>query len=255
METTSWKLGIVMPACDAAATIRPTLERIPVGQLEDAGIDFRVYVVDDGSTDDTVPRAEAARPGLGDRLEILRHEANRGYGAAQKTGLGASLRAGAAGHVILHSDGQYAPEEINDVVAPIRSGHADVAIGSKFAKGSVLAQGMPFMRVVGIRFFDWLENRIFGLRNLEFHSGYMAYSTHALRSIDYADLTDRYHFDGEMVLCAAKTGLAIHKAPISTRYHTGTSLKVLPYILEIAGVLRKYAAKGYAFQAKARHGS
>ena len=167
-------------------------------------------------------------------VSLLEHQKNRGYGAAQKTGLQMSLADANDYHVILHADGQYAPEELPDVLAPLLSGSADVVIGSKFLKGHVLRQGMPFFRMVGIRLIDRLENLVYGMKGLEFHSGYMAYSAAALRCVPFLSLTDGFHFDGEMVVVAARAGLRIQRVPISTCYGDSvSSLKVLPYLGEV----------------------
>ena len=182
-------------------------------------------------------------------MTLLTHPQNRGYGAAQKTGLAASAGAGNDGHVILHSDGQYAPEELEVMLEPLRDRRADVVIGSKFKKGRVVSQGMPLPRMLGIRAADCLENRLLGVSGLEFHSGYMAYSAKALAAIPFTTLTDRFHFDGEMVLSAAKAGLKTEFVPISTSYAAGTSsLHPLPYLKELVSTVLKYRCGRYWFQ-------
>ncbi len=243
------RVGIVMPAYNAQATLEATVARIPVTALEECGVSVTLYLVDDGSTDGTarVVRRVAARCPF--PVVPLAHPTNRGYGAAQKTGLEASLNHKNGCHVILHADGQYAPEELGTLLQPLLVGRADVVIGSKFLRGKVLRQGMPVSRAVGIRLCDLVENRILGLRGLEFHSGYMAYTSKALRDIPFHTLTDRFHFDGEMVLSAAHGGLRIEKVPISTWYGAGTSsLRVLPYLKELVETARKYRRGEYWFQ-------
>ena len=233
-----------MPAFNAARTLEPTLHRIPFAALEQ-GWRPRIYVVDDGSTDGTGERARRAGPQMSVPLRVLTHPENRGYGAAQKTGLSASLEDGNAIHLILHSDGQYAPEEMVGLLEPMASGAAHGVIGSRFKKGEVLAQGMPLARMLGIRLLDNLENFIFGLDGMEFHSGYMGYTTALLEAIPFEQLTDRFHFDGQMVLCAAKAGFELTLVPISTSYGPDTSsLAPLSYLLEVAGVLLEYLGGG-----------
>lgn len=246
-------VGIVMPAYNAAGTVRAVLARVPAEKLAAAGFAIRVYAVDDGSTDGTGDllrqMADNAAAPTEAPLTVLSHPCNRGYGAAQKTGLAASLADGNLAHVILHSDGQYAPEELPMLLAPIRAGTADVVVGSRFLWGSVLAQGMPLARMAGIRLFDALENLAFGLRGLEYHSGYMAYSGEALRRVRFDRLTDRFHFDGEMVLSAAKAGLRIILVPISTSYAPGSSsLHPLPYVREVLSAMLRYRLGRFWFQ-------
>ena len=242
------KTGLIMPAYNARATVVDTIQRIPTGGLAADGYALSLYVVDDGSDDETAAVVrEISVAGL--EISVLGHQGNRGYGAAQKTGLAASMAAGNQAHVVLHSDGQYAPEELCRLLAPLQSNSADVVIGSKFMNGSVLRQGMPLPRMIGIRLMDTLENLVFGLKAMEFHSGYMAYSTEALALARLPDLTDGFHFDGEMVLAAAKQGLRVVRVPISTNYRKGTSsLNPWPYLAEVAGVVARYRRMGYWFQ-------
>lgn len=245
-------LGLVMPAFNAANTLAATVARIPVDALMGAGLVPRLFVVDDGSTDTTA--AEVARL-AGDAplpVQLLRHDPNRGYGAAQKTGWGASLAAGNSLHVLLHSDGQYAPEELPRMIAPLLDDTAQVVIGSKFLGGKVLRQGMPLARMLGIRLLDALENRVFGLQGLEYHSGYMGYASAVLEAIPLQRLTDRFHFDGEMVLSAAHLGFAITRVPIATRYGDDTSsLAPLPYLADVIGAMGRYRRGRLWFQLSA----
>ena len=244
-----YKVGIIMPAYRAARTVVHTIERIPADALRRAGCKLELFVIDDGSSDGTGAAVRAAAPFPDLVVTLLTHPQNRGYGAAQKTGLAASAGAGNDGHVVLHSDGQYAPEELEVMLEPLRTFRADVVIGSKFKKGRVLSQGMPLSRMLGIRAADSLENRLLGVTGLEFHSGYMAYSAKALAAVPFTTLTDRFHFDGEMVLSAAKAGLKTELAPISTSYAKGTSsLAPLPYLRELMSTVMRYRCGSYWFQ-------
>jgi glycosyltransferase involved in cell wall biosynthesis len=239
------ELGIVVPAYNAAGTIAATLRRIPRQDLPPA----IVLVVDDGSGDGTADAATRAARAAGLRLEVLGHERNRGYGAAQKTGLGRSLGLGCEFHALIHADGQYAPEELPAVLSPLLKGDADVSVGSRVASRRALREGMPLARYVGNRALTWLENRVFGLHFAEYHTGYMTYRTRALREIAFDTLTDRFHFDGEMLLCAGKLGLRVAEVPVSTRFGPDvSSLDPLPYLGEVAGVMARYLRRGYFFQ-------
>ena len=244
-----------MPAFNAARTIDATIRRLPWASLKEAGWLPRVYVVDDGSTDGTGRQARQTKPLVSCPFRVLAHKQNRGYGAAQKTGLTASLEDGNTAHVILHADGQYAPEEMVNLLEPMLRGTAHGVIGSRFKKGRVLAQGMPLARMLGIRLLDNLENFIFGLDGMEFHSGYMGYTTPVLDAVPFEQLTDRFHFDGQMVLCAAKAGFDLKLVPISTFYGPDTSsLAPLSYLLEVTGVLLEYLGGGMIALARVEKG-
>jgi glycosyltransferase involved in cell wall biosynthesis len=115
---------LVLPAHDEAPRIGAVLERVPalVG-----GHRVRVIVVDDGSADDTVSVARTAR------AEVVRHDRNLGLGAAVRTGLAAAAAHEPAAVAFCDADGEYAPEELDRVVAPVLDGTADYVVGSRFA--------------------------------------------------------------------------------------------------------------------------
>lgn len=249
MSTDLRGLGLVMPAYDAGETLAATAARVPVQELAASGLAPTLFVVDDGSTDATAGQARRLVETAPMPVVVLRHTTNRGYGAAQKTGWAASMDAGNSLHALVHSDGQYAPEELPRVLAPLVEDAADVVIGSKFLGGSVVRQGMPITRMVGIRLVDALENRVYGLRGLEYHSGYMAYTRPALEAVPLHRLTDRFHFDGEMVLSAAHLGFRVTRVPISTRYGgDASSLAPLPYLADVIRSMRRYRRGELWFQ-------
>ena len=241
------ELAVIIPAYNSEAVLPGTLARLAAVRSALPGA--AVLLVDDGSTDGTAAAARRAAQKLGLELRVLPHPGNRGYGAAQKTGLRAALDLGCRAAVLLHADGQYAPEELPVMVRPLLDGSADVAAGSRLASGNALAQGMPLARYLANRWLTALENAVFGLNFFEYHSGYMAYSAGALRAIKFETLTDRFHFDGEMLLCAGKLGLRVAQLPVSAHYGPeSSSLAPLPYLAEIAGVLLRYLRRGYFFQ-------
>src|SRR5262245_22335505 len=129
-------LVVVMPAYNAAETLRDTVRRIP------ANID-RVILVDDGSQDETVAIAQS----LG--LKVICHPHNVGYGGNQKTCYTEALRDGADVVVMLHPDGQYDPELITDLIRPIVEGRADMVLGSRFLPPVRVEEcGMPRWKIV-----------------------------------------------------------------------------------------------------------
>ena len=241
------QLAVIIPAFNSEAALPATLARLAavLSSLPETA----VLLVDDGSADGTVAAAGSAAGKLGLDLRVLRHEKNRGYGAAQKTGLKAALELGCRAAVLLHSDGQYAPEELPAMVRPLLDGSAEICAGSRLLSGRARAEGMPLARYLANSWLTALENAVFGLRFAEYHSGYMAYTPAALRAIKFETLTDKFHFDGEMLLCAGKLGLRVAQVPVSANYGPGTSsLSPLPYMAEIAGVLFRYLRRGYFFQ-------
>src|SRR3954469_23080865 len=123
------KVVVVMPAYNAARTLRMTYAELPRDTVD------LVIVVDDGSSDQT---AAIARE-LG--LELFVHNRNYGYGANQKTCYREALRAGADIVVMVHPDYQYDPTLLPQVIRPIQDGEADVVLGSRLLGANAMAQG------------------------------------------------------------------------------------------------------------------
>ena len=179
------KVIIVMPAYNAAKTIVPTLERIDKKVLDKV---HEIIVVNDGSKDDTQKMIEKVQKKF--KIKLIVHPQNKGYGAAQKTGFTQAMKDGADIAVLLHSDGQYPPEMIPQVIAPIESGKADVVIGSRILGKGALKGGMPLHKYIGNRTLTFIENIAYGMNISEYHSGYMIYSKKALSTIPFTKLSD-----------------------------------------------------------------
>ena len=113
----------------------------------------------------------------------MSHPKNLGYGGNQKAGYRYFMEKGFDVVVLLHGDGQYAPEILSHLYHPIVTGEADAVFGSRMMKdyGGPLKGGMPLYKYVGNRILSVFENRALGMHLTEFHSGYRAYSLDALR--------------------------------------------------------------------------
>jgi glycosyltransferase involved in cell wall biosynthesis len=233
---------VLMPAYNAGQTIERVFERIPPMARERIA---RYVVVNDGSTDDTdqaIERLQAAWP----LLVPLRHPANRGYGAAEKTLLDYAVAEGAEVAILLHADGQYSPEKIPDMLAPFDADQADIVQGSRMASGGALHGGMPLYKFVANKALTWLANLAFGMRLSEYYSGYMAYHRRALTAIPYGRLGDSFHFDLEMLVMGRVKGLRIQQVPIPTIYAGEVShLNPVKYGLDVLAVISGYRSGRY----------
>src|SRR6478736_7423583 len=138
------KVVVVMPAYNAAQTLRMTYAELPHDTVD------LVIVVDDGSSDETIQIARR----LG--LELFVHNRNYGYGANQKTCYQEALKAGASIIVMVHPDYQYDPTLLPEIIKPIQDGTADVVLGSRLLSGNALRQGMPWWKYISNRFLTWL---------------------------------------------------------------------------------------------------
>lgn len=200
------KVVVVMPAYNAAKTLKITYEAIPHQAID------QIILVDDGSTDRTLEIARDLN------LTAFVHTRNYGYGANQKTCYTEALKEGADIVVMLHPDYQYDPTLLPEVLAPIKAGDADIVLGSRFLMGKTVEQGMPWWKYLGNRFLTTLENWALGLRLSEYHTGYRAFSRRALEEIPFYLNSDKFVFDQEMLVQAAHLRFRIREVPVPTKY-------------------------------------
>ena len=174
------RIGVLVVAFNAESTLRATLDRIPA-DLRDR-ID-EILICDDASQDRTVDAGLAWREANGAiPTTVIRHLSNLGYGGNQKAGYRLAIERGLDVVVLLHADGQYAPEAMADLLAPLERGEADAVFGSRMLEaGSARAGGMPLYKYLGNRVLTSFENRLLNSNLSEFHSGYRAYRLAALR--------------------------------------------------------------------------
>jgi glycosyltransferase involved in cell wall biosynthesis len=206
------KVIAVLPALNAAKTLEQTVAAIPRDVVDE------VILVDDDSSDET---RELAR-----RLPIrlVWHPHNAGYGANQKTCYLEALQREADVVVMLHPDGQYEPQLIPAMCAPILAGEADLVLGSRFAEpGMALAQGMPRWKYVVNRTLTGIENRIMGTALSEAHTGYRAYSREFLLTVPFLRNANDFSFDSEILMQAAAFEMRIVEVPAKGRYFEDAS--------------------------------
>ena len=226
------KIVVVMPAYNAAKTLKITYDAIPHQAVD------QVILVDDGSTDKTLDIARELQ------LTAFVHTRNFGYGANQKTCYTEALKEGADIVVMLHPDYQYDPTLVPEIVAPIKAGEADIVLGSRFLSGSTMEQGMPWWKFLGNKFLTALENWTLGLQLSEYHTGYRAYSRRALEEIPFPLNSDKFVFDQEILVQATHLGLKIKEVPVPTKYFPEASnasfVDSVIYGLSILMLLSRY---------------
>lgn len=232
------RLFIVVPAYNAAVKITSVFERIPreIWQKNPS-----VIIVNDGSTDQTALKIQEIQ-NCWPNIQVLSKIKNEGYARAQKDAFTKAVREGAEIVVLLHSDGQYPPEIMPELLKSLEDGSADIVQGSRMIdKMSALKGGMPLYKFFANIFLSTLENWIYRLRFSEYHSGYMLYSLKALETIPFLKLSDTFHFDGEMLFVGAKKGLRAIELPIPTTYADEIShVKPISYGFDVLGIMLKY---------------
>ncbi len=211
------RIGILVVAYNAESTLASVLDRVPK--------DFRpriskVFVCDDASRDSTHLVALGYQQLSDDLpLKIVRHPQNLGYGGNQKAGYQMAIDEGLDIIVMLHGDGQYAPECLPEIVAPLERGEADAVMGSRMMeRGAARSGGMPMYKYVGNRILTTFENTLLGTQLSEFHSGYRAYSVHALKAIPFELNSDGFNFDTQIIIQLIDAGRRIVEVPIPTYY-------------------------------------
>ena len=200
------RIVVVLPAYNAAKTLRRTVEQISRQIADD------IILTDDASQDNTF---ELARE-LG--LHTIRHDRNRGYGGNQKTCYTAALERGADIVVMLHPDYQYSPRLLPALAAMITSGEYDVALGSRILGKGALNGGMPFYKYVSNRGLTLIQNLLLGQKLSEYHTGYRAWSREVLERLPLLRNSDDFVFDNEMLVQATHFGFRIGEVSCPTRY-------------------------------------
>jgi glycosyltransferase involved in cell wall biosynthesis len=213
------RLLIFIVAYEAETTIKKVLSRIPSVMAEE--YDIHVLIIDDASSDQTFEHSlEVSRAGTFPfPVKVLFNPVNQGYGGNQKIGYHYAIKEGFDFVALLHGDGQYAPECLPDLVAPLRNGKAQACFGSRMmTKGGALSGGMPPYKFLGNKILSWFENWMLSASLTEFHSGYRVYSVAALKQIPFSLNSNGFHFDTEIIIQLMTAELAILELPIPTYY-------------------------------------
>lgn len=202
------RIVVVMPAYNAARTLRRTWDEVMAQGLVD-----RVVVVDDASHDDTVALARTLP-----QTTVHAHDANRGYGANQKTCYRLALAEGADVVVMVHPDYQYTPRLLPAMASLVASGLYPAVLGSRILGGQALAGGMPPWKYVSNRVLTLVQNVLTGGKLSEYHTGYRAFSRKILEELPLDDNSDDFVFDCEMLLQILWRGYPIAEITCPTRY-------------------------------------
>ncbi len=241
------RIGIVVVAYNAATTLTRTLDRIPASFRDRIA---EVIVLDDASADDTHRHGEqwAVRDDTPHTL-VVRHTKNLGYGGNQKAAYTLAKKRGLDIVVLLHGDGQYAPELLPQMVGPLVRGECDAVFGSRMMeRGAAKRGGMPLYKRFGNRILTTFENSLLGTELTEFHSGYRAYSMRALDAIPFANNTDGFDFDTQIIIQLVDAGKRIVEIPIPVYYGDEICyVNGMKYAKDVVADVLEYklAAKGF----------
>lgn len=207
---------IFVVAYEAESTLANVLERIPPSIFD---YDTEVLVIDDSSRDRTFETGLRLSRATRHRVTVLYNTTNQGYGGNQKLGYNYAIRNGFDVVVLLHGDGQYAPEAIPSLVQPILSQKADAVFGSRMlTRGAARKGGMPLYKFVGNKILTTTQNYLLGSQLSEFHSGFRVYAVETLASIPFEYNSNDFHFDTEIIIQLMLAKARIEEVPIPTYY-------------------------------------
>ena len=202
------KVVVVMPAFNAARTVRQTCDEVRAQGLVDL-----IILVDDRSRDDTVAIARTL-----EGVQVHIHEKNLGYGGNQKTCYRLALAAGADIVVMIHPDYQYTPKLLPAMVSMIGNGLHPCVLGSRILGGYSLRGGMPVWKYIANRFLTFVENILLGAKLSEYHTGYRAFSREILETLELESNSDDFVFDNEMLAQILWHGFTIGEVSCPTKY-------------------------------------
>lgn len=200
------KVAVVLPAYNAALTLKQTYDEIPFDVVDD------VILTDDCSRDDTI---EVSR-GLG--IHTIVHVNNRGYGGNQKTCYAAALERGADIVIMLHPDYQYTPRLVTAMASMIASDQFDAVLASRILGTGALKGGMPLYKYIANRGLTFVQNLLMGQKLSEYHTGYRAFSRKVLESLPLDACSDDFVFDNQMLAQATWFDFRIGEISCPTKY-------------------------------------
>jgi glycosyltransferase involved in cell wall biosynthesis len=207
------KIVVVMPAYNAAKTLRRTYDEVMAQGVVDG-----VIVVDDGSRDDTVALARQLP-----QTEVIVHPRNLGYGGNQKTCYRAALASGADIVIMVHPDYQYTPRLIPAMAALIANGLYPCVLGSRILGGQAMAGGMPWWKYLANRALSFASNVLCGAKLAEWHTGYRAFSREVLERVPWAENSNDFVFDHQMLAQILWCGFTIAEVSCPTKYFAEAS--------------------------------
>jgi glycosyltransferase involved in cell wall biosynthesis len=207
------KVIIVMPAYNAAKTLRRTYDEVMAQEI----VDF-VVLVDDKSCDETVSIARTLPHTI-----VYAHDDNRGYGANQKSCYRLALEAGGDIIIMVHPDYQYTPQLIPAMASLIGTGLYQCVLGSRILGGYALKGGMPIWKYIANRYLTFMENILLGAKLSEYHTGYRAFSRKLLEQLTLEVNSDDFIFDNQMLAQILWFDYTIAEVSCPTKYFAEAS--------------------------------
>ncbi len=221
MQNSNQRVLIFIISYNHETLLMKVLERIPESLHQDyPNVDFEILIIDDCSKDDTFKNGyEFLKTYTKFKTTLLSNPINQQFGGNQKIGYQYAIDHNFDHVVLLHGDGQYAPEMIPTLVAPLINHEADAVFGSRMMNSKdALKGGMPYYKWLGNKILTKAENYFMGSNLTEWHSGFRLYSVNALKKIPFQYNSNYYDFDTQIIIQVLGQGLKIKEIPIPTFY-------------------------------------
>ncbi len=197
--------------------ITSVLDRLPKKVYKK---NYEILIIDDASKDKTFDTAiHWAKKNKNIKIKILKNPKNLGYGGNQKVGFNYAIKNNFSNLVLLHGDGQYAPEIVIDLVEHHIKNLNKLTLGSRMIKKTNALKGrMPIYKFIGNIILTFLQNIILSSNLSEFHTGYRVYNVENLKKINFHLNTNDYHFDTQTIIQFLMNNFKVGEYSIPTYY-------------------------------------
>lgn len=230
------KVIVVLPAYNAAATLKKTYQEIPFDLVDE------VILCDDASRDNTAQIAQEI--GI---QHVIVHNQNKGYGGNQKSLYNKALELGGDIVIMVHPDYQYTPLLIPAMANIIGEDLYPVVLASRILGKGALRGGMPIYKYIANRLLTLTQNLLVNYKLSEYHTGYRAFSGTVLKTINFNANSDDFVFDNEMLSQIIYHGFDIAEVTCPTKYfEEASSINFKRSVIYGLGVLR--VSFGHLFQ-------
>jgi glycosyltransferase involved in cell wall biosynthesis len=207
------KVIVVMPAYNAAQTLRQTFDEVLAQEIVDL-----VIIVDDKSNDETVAIAKSLP-----NTVVYTHKKNMGYGGNQKSCYRLALEQDGDIIIMVHPDYQYTPQLIPAMASMIGNRLYQCVLGSRILGGYALKGGMPIWKYVANRILTFIENVFLGAKLSEYHTGYRAFSRELLERLPIENNSDDFLFDNQMLAQILWYNYIVAEVSCPTKYFAEAS--------------------------------
>jgi len=227
------KILIFIPAYNVEKEIFSVIKRIPKEIFKKDTV--KILIINDGSSDNTFKEILKITKKFKYPFNLHTSKTNLGYGGVQKYAFTYAIKNKFDFTIMLHGDGQYAPESLPKIIKKYDNKNIDAVFGSRMMSYKAALKGrMPFYKFIANISLTFIQNLILGSKMSEFHSGYRSYRISSLKKINFKNKSTYYHFDTEVIIELLKKKLNILEIAQPTYYGNEIShLKSIPYGLNV----------------------